>query len=94
MEWFIPLYQEVRGAMYDWSEPHIIRFRQIIKKIQEYMPQALPFASKYVMPLLSDVTGEDLSMFPGLMKMMEGMRPKKKKVEPTKVQTARKIEVK
>jgi hypothetical protein len=43
------------------------------------LPQAMPFMSKYVMPLLSDVLQEDASVFPQLLKMMEGMRPKKKK---------------
>jgi len=79
MEWFIPLWHEIRGGQYDWSEPHIVRFRQMVKKIQEYLPQATEFMSKYVMPLLSDIMQEDVSIFPQLLKFMEGMRPRKKK---------------
>ncbi|NVM29136.1 MAG: NAD(P)/FAD-dependent oxidoreductase [Candidatus Helarchaeota archaeon] len=79
MEWFIPLYHEIRGGHYDWSEPHIVRFRQIMKKVQEFLPQAMKFMTKYGMPVLSDIMGEDMSMFPQMLKFMESMRPKKKK---------------
>lgn len=79
MEWFVPLLMEALGGIYDWSEPHTVRVQQIIRKIQSYLPDALPFVMKYVMPLLSKVMGDDLSMFPQLLKFMEGMRPKKKK---------------
>ncbi len=78
MEWFIPLWHEIRGGHYDWSEPHIVRFRQIVKKIQEYIPQAMSFLSKYAMPLLTDVMGKQMALMPQLMKLMEGMAPKKK----------------
>ncbi|MFX0133632.1 MAG: NAD(P)/FAD-dependent oxidoreductase [Candidatus Hodarchaeota archaeon] len=79
MEWFIPLHIEIRGAHYDWSEPHIVRFRQVLNRIQEFLPEAIPFMLKYAMPVLSDIMEEDASMLPLLMKMLENMRPKKKK---------------
>jgi electron transfer flavoprotein-quinone oxidoreductase len=78
MEWFIPLWHEIRGGHYDWSEPHIVRFRQIVRKVQEYLPQALKFVTKYAVPVLSDIMQEDLSMFPQMIKFLETMRPKKK----------------
>ncbi|MHA1649008.1 MAG: NAD(P)/FAD-dependent oxidoreductase, partial [Candidatus Helarchaeota archaeon] len=79
MEWFIPLWHELRGGFYDWSEPHIVRLRQIIKKAQEYLPQAMTFFSKYMMPVLTDAMGDQISLMPQLMKLMEGMRPRPKK---------------
>ncbi|HUX97939.1 MAG TPA: NAD(P)/FAD-dependent oxidoreductase [Candidatus Deferrimicrobium sp.] len=78
MEWFIPLWHEIRGGHYDWSEPHIVRFRQIVRKVQEYLPQAMKFVTKYAVPVLSDIMQEDLSMFPQMIKFLETMRPKKK----------------
>ena len=79
MEWFIPLWHEFRGGHYDWSEPHIIRMRQMMNKMREYLPEVMPFVQKYVMPVLSDVLEEDMGLLPLLTKMMEGMRPRKKK---------------
>jgi len=79
MEWFIPLYCEIRGGHYDWSEAHIVRFRQIWKRVQEYLPEVMPFVTKYVFPVIGDIIEEDASAFPLMMKMMESMRPKKKK---------------
>ncbi|MHA1266961.1 MAG: NAD(P)/FAD-dependent oxidoreductase [Candidatus Helarchaeota archaeon] len=78
MKWFIPLWHELRGAQYDWSEPHIVRFRQIWHKIQEYLPDAMRFFTKYALPLLSDIMEEDLGVYPQLLKFMEGLRPRKK----------------
>ncbi|MHA1310041.1 MAG: NAD(P)/FAD-dependent oxidoreductase [Candidatus Helarchaeota archaeon] len=79
MEWFIPLYHEIRGGHFDWSEPHIIRMRQILETVRSYIPQAMPFFQKYVIPLISDVIEEDLNLLPLFIKLTEGLRPKKKK---------------
>lgn len=79
MEWFIPLWLEFRGGNYDWSEPHIVRFRQIFRRIQEYLPKVIPFTLKYAMPVLSDIMEEDASLYPLLLKFIENMRPKQKK---------------
>jgi electron transfer flavoprotein-quinone oxidoreductase len=79
MEWFIPLWHELRGGHYDWSEPHIIRMRQMMNKARDYLPEIMPFVQKYVMPVLADVLEEDMGLLPLLTKMMEGMRPRKKK---------------
>ncbi|MHA1132020.1 MAG: NAD(P)/FAD-dependent oxidoreductase [Candidatus Helarchaeota archaeon] len=79
MEWFIPLFHEIRGGFYDWSEAHIVRFRQILRKIQEYLPDAMRFFTKYALPVFSDVMEEDMSIFPQMVKFMDSMRPKRKK---------------
>lgn len=79
MEWFIPLLLEMQGGHYDWSEPHVVRFRQMFNRIRELLTEAMPFITKYAIPLISDILEEDLSTLPLLMKMMENMRPKKKK---------------
>jgi len=79
MEWYIPLLMEVQGGHYDWSEPHVVRFRQMFKRIQELLQDAMPFITKYAIPLISDVLEEDMSMLPMFNKMLDSMRPKKKK---------------
>ena len=79
MEWFIPLLHEIQGGHYDWSEPHIIRFRQIFETVQKYLPRALTFFSKYAMPLVTDVMGEQIGLLPQLTQLMQSMIPKRKK---------------
>ncbi|MHA1143252.1 MAG: NAD(P)/FAD-dependent oxidoreductase [Candidatus Helarchaeota archaeon] len=79
MEWFIPLWIEIRGGGYDWSEPHIVRFRQIFKTVQDRLHEILPFMQKYGMPLMTDIFGEDVAMLPFITKMLENLQPKKKK---------------
>jgi len=79
MEWFIPIYHELRGGLYDWSEPHIIRARQIYHKVREHLPEIIPFFQKYVLPALTDVIEEDLEYIPIFGKMLENLKPKKKK---------------
>ncbi|MHA1268367.1 MAG: NAD(P)/FAD-dependent oxidoreductase [Candidatus Helarchaeota archaeon] len=79
MEWYIPLYHEIRGGYFDWSEPHVIRMRQIVDTVRSHLPQILPFIQKFVMPLMSDVFEEDINLLPMLGKLMDSMRPKKKR---------------
>ncbi|MHA1797916.1 MAG: NAD(P)/FAD-dependent oxidoreductase [Candidatus Helarchaeota archaeon] len=79
MEWYVPLMLELNGGYYDWSEAHIIRFRQMFARIRELANDAMPFVSKYMLPVLSDVLEEDLSTLPLLTKLMDNMKPKKKK---------------
>jgi flavin-dependent dehydrogenase len=79
MSWFIPLYMELMGGIYDWSEPHVIRVRQIIEKIQSYLPTAIPFIMKHVMPLLAEIMGEDLQQLGLLPNMLKKLLPKPKK---------------
>ena len=79
MEWFVPLIMEVLGGIYDWSEPHVIRVRQIIDKVQSYSPQLTPFAMQEVVPLLSKVLGDDIDQIASLNELISKMLPKKKK---------------
>ncbi|MHA1230233.1 MAG: NAD(P)/FAD-dependent oxidoreductase [Candidatus Helarchaeota archaeon] len=78
MEWFVPLWHELRGGLYDWSEPHIIRMRQIINTLRDHMHEIIPFFQKYVVPCFADVFEDDLNLLPMFTKLIEGMRPKKK----------------
>jgi electron transfer flavoprotein-quinone oxidoreductase len=85
MTWFIPMLMEALGGIYDWSQPHPKRVRQIAAKIKSYMPQALPFMMKYVFPLVAKIFEDDLDdmmnpqkLMTALPKIME-MLPKKKK---------------
>ncbi|MHA1802943.1 MAG: NAD(P)/FAD-dependent oxidoreductase [Promethearchaeota archaeon] len=68
MTWFVPLFMEIMGGIYDWSEPHPKRVRQIASKIKSYMPVALPFIMKYVFPLVAKIFENDLD------KMMDGAK--------------------
>ena len=81
MKWYIPLLMEIQGGHYDWSEPHVVRFRQMFKRIQDLLQEARPFITKYAVPLISDILEEDLSMLPMFNKLLDGMRPKKKKAK-------------
>ncbi|NVM52136.1 MAG: NAD(P)/FAD-dependent oxidoreductase [Candidatus Helarchaeota archaeon] len=79
MKWFVPFYHEAMGAFADWSEPHIVRFKQIFEAIRNvYLPKLQPLMMKYVLPLLSDVLEEDISILPMLEGLMKQMRPKRK----------------
>ncbi|MHA1147456.1 MAG: NAD(P)/FAD-dependent oxidoreductase [Promethearchaeota archaeon] len=85
MEWFVPMIMELLGGAFDWSEPHIVRFRQIIAKVKSYMPKAMPFILGQVIPLLSKVFEDDLDklmdpqqIVAALPKLMQ-MLPEKKK---------------
>ena len=85
MTWFVPMLMEALGGIYDWSQPHPKRIRQIAAKIKSYMPQALPFMMKYVFPLVAKIFEDDLDkmmdpqkLMTALPKVME-MLPKKKK---------------
>lgn len=79
MEWFVPMFMEVMGGIYDWSEPHVVRVRQIVEKVRSYMPQAIPFIMQQVVPLLSKVFGEDIDQLSTMTDMIQKMLPKKKK---------------
>jgi digeranylgeranylglycerophospholipid reductase len=59
MSWFIPMFMEIIGGIIDWSEPHAVRIRQIARRLKTYLPQAVPFIMKEVIPLLTTVLGED-----------------------------------
>jgi digeranylgeranylglycerophospholipid reductase len=59
MSWFVPMFMEIIGGIIDWSEPHAVRIRQVARKLKKYLPQAIPFIMKEVIPLLTTVLGEE-----------------------------------
>lgn len=79
MSWFVPMMMEVLGGIYDWSEPHVVRVRQIIDHVRGYLPQAIPFMMKSVMPLLSKVFEEDIDQITSMNDLIRKMLPKKKR---------------
>jgi len=52
MDWFVPLVMELVGGVFDWSEPHAVRIRQIVKHVAELYPRAEPVLEGQVLPLL------------------------------------------
>ena len=85
MTWFVPMFMEAMGGIYDWSQPHAKRVRQIASQIKSYMPKALPFIMKYVFPLVAKIFENDLDdlmdpqkLITILPKLLE-LLPKKKK---------------
>ena len=86
MSWFVPMFMEAIGGIYDWSQPHAKRIRQIFNHIRSYMPKAMPFMLKYLFPLVSKIFEDDLdkmmdpqkmiAAIPKLMQMLPN--PKKK----------------
>ena len=59
MSWFVPMFMEIIGGIIDWSEPHPVRVRQVARRIKHYLPQAVPFIMKEVIPLLTSILGEE-----------------------------------
>ena len=59
MSWFVPMVMELFGGIIDWSEPHAVRVRQIARRMKRYLPQAIPFIMKEVIPLLTAILGEE-----------------------------------
>ncbi|MFX0135452.1 MAG: NAD(P)/FAD-dependent oxidoreductase [Candidatus Hodarchaeota archaeon] len=91
MEWFVPMMMEILGGIYDWSEPHTVRVRQIIDKVRSYSPQFIPFVMQEVFPLLSKVLGDDIKQINTINDLIQSMLPKKK--EPRKKKERGKLEV-
>ena len=79
MEWFIPMWMELLGGIYDWSQPHVARIRQIMEKIQSYQSEFIPFALKYVMPLVAEVMKDDIDSIKSMNDLIQKMLPKKKR---------------
>ena len=59
MSWFVPMLMEIIGGIIDWSEPHAVRVRQIARRIKQYLPNAIPFIMREVIPLLTTILGEE-----------------------------------
>ena len=85
MSWFVPMIMEILGGIFDWSQPHPKRVRQIISHIKSYMPKATPFIMKYVFPLVAKIYEDDLDKIMDPKKIMKilpkllDMLPQKKK---------------
>ena len=85
MSWFVPMFMEAMGGIYDWSQPHAKRVRQIASQIKSYMPKALPFIMKYIFPLIAKIFENDLDDLMDPQKLMTilpkilDLLPKKKK---------------
>ena len=85
MSWFVPMIMEMLGGIFDWSQPHSKRVRQIVSHIKSYLPKATPFIMMYLFPLLAKIFEDDLDkiMDPkNIMKVLPkllDMLPQKKK---------------
>jgi electron transfer flavoprotein-quinone oxidoreductase len=85
MSWFVPMIMEILGGIFDWSQPHAKRVRQIVSHVKSYMPKATPFIMGYVIPLLAKIFEDELDMFMDPKKIMKilpkllDMLPQKKK---------------
>ena len=79
MEWFVPLIMEIMGGIYDWSEPHAVRVRNIIEHVRGYLPKAIPFIMQEVIPLLSKILQDDFSNINNIAEMIPKLIPKKKR---------------
>ena len=84
MSWFVPMLMEAIGGIFDWSQPHGTRVRQIATHLKSYMPKAMPFIMKYVFPLVAKIFEDDLDKLMDPSKLMTvlpkvlDMIPKKK----------------
>jgi len=85
MSWFVPMIMEILGGIFDWSQPHTKRVRQIVSHVKSYMPKATPFIMKNVFPLVAKVFEDDLDKIMDPKKIMKvlpkllDMLPQKKK---------------
>ncbi|MFW9939563.1 MAG: NAD(P)/FAD-dependent oxidoreductase [Candidatus Thorarchaeota archaeon] len=85
MSWFVPMIMEILGGIFDWSQPHAKRVRQIVSHVRSYMPKATPFIMKYVFPLVAKIFEDDLDKLMDPKKIMKvlpkilDMLPQKKK---------------
>jgi flavin-dependent dehydrogenase len=73
MSWFVPMIMEVLGGIIDWSEPHAKRVRQIMSRLKSYLPSAVPFIMKQVVPLLSRIMGEKMELLANPQKLLASM---------------------
>jgi flavin-dependent dehydrogenase len=85
MSWFVPMIMEILGGIFDWSQPHGKRVRQIVSHVKSYMPKATPFIMKNVIPLVAKIFEDDLDKIMDPKKIMKilpkllDMLPQKKK---------------
>ena len=85
MSWFVPMIMEILGGIFDWSQPHAKRVRQIVSHVKSYMPKATPFIMKSVFPLVVKIFEDDIDKLMDPKKIMKvlpkllDMLPQKKK---------------
>jgi flavin-dependent dehydrogenase len=85
MSWFVPMIMEILGGIFDWSQPHAKRVRQIVGHVKSYLPKATPFIMKNVFPLVAKIFEDDLDKLMDPNKIMKvlpkllDMLPQKKK---------------
>ena len=60
MQWFVPAVTELLGGVFDWSEPHAVRMRQMADHLKQYGPAAGEFFVGQLLPLVSSVFRDDL----------------------------------
>ena len=73
MSWFVPMIMEVLGGIIDWSEPHARRVRQVASRLKHYLPSAVPFIVKQVVPLLSKILGDKMDLLVNPQKLLASM---------------------
>ena len=59
MAWFIPALAEILGGPFDWSQPHSIRTREIVRALSDRAPQAVPFLVSDLIPFLKAALREE-----------------------------------
>jgi hypothetical protein len=64
---------EVLGGIIDWSEPHARRVRQVMSRLKFYLPSAVPFIMKQVVPLLSKILGDKMELLANPQKLLASM---------------------
>jgi hypothetical protein len=83
MQWFIPLVSELLTGIFDWSQPHTVRVRQILKHVKDLLPKALPTIQESFLPLITKALEKDLDRIPDPNLLMN-MLPKLLNLEPEK----------
>jgi flavin-dependent dehydrogenase len=83
MQWFVPLISELLGGIFDWSQPHTVRVRQILKRVKDLLPKALPTIQESFLPLITKALEKDLDRIPDPNILMN-MLPKLLQLEPEK----------
>jgi len=98
MQWFVPMISEILTGIFDWSEPHAIRVRQMISRVRHYLPQAMPTLIQDVLPLVSNILGDDLAkildpkMLTSMVPLLMNLMPKPKKKRRAKKETPKEVE--
>ncbi len=73
MSWFVPMIMEILGGILDWSQPHAVRVRQVMRHVKSYLPQAIPFVMRDVLPLLEKILGDKMELLTNPEKLIASM---------------------